>query len=372
MKQSIILTRQILSFEGFLRITHEISRKGGLTDSYNLTTLALAIPMKPPFLQRTKPYQWCFYAIMITVVLILAQGKPVQALLGVYDPAQRFNSQAIQSNAVSLEHHFVTWRPDNADELVTALQSAQGHQRIAIISLESWPWNWNGMTKDTLLQDIESGRYDETIDRCLRTIQTVTPQKVLLRWGHEMEIINQYPWSVDNPQAYIAAYRHFVTRSHQLGVDNIIWVWSPAGNANAINYWPGEDVVDIVGISIYATPEWHPDGIQALPSFARLMEQKANLWQRWRKPVLVAEVGVNGSPQAQQQWLIQAIQQLKQFPSVIGWIYFNQIQPDIVPLAIGQPNWSLPTEQVDYLVRHWPHRHTTLSAQEQLRNLFER
>ncbi len=325
----------------------------------------------------SKQIKWFALAIaVIILVIMLYSSRPAQALLGVYDPSQTFKPQTVQSIAqspvVTLEHHFVTWRLDNAIELRQALKQAQDNQRIAMISLESWPWNWNKMTDATLLQDIVAGRYDATIDRCFKTIQIHSPKPILLRWGHEMEMVGQYPWSVANAKAYIAAYRYLFDRAKQLGVNNILWVWSPAGNANAVEYWPGNDVVDIVGISIYATPEWHPDGAQTLPSFTRLMQQKARAFKPWGKPVLIAEVGVNASPQQQQQWLTQAIRELAQFPQVFGWVYFNQIQPDIVPLTIDRPDWSLDQDSANLLIQRWPKLHPELSSYEKLERLLSR
>jgi len=305
-----------------------------------------------PFFRWIGRFRWLLLSIslVLVVLLIFASPPPRKILLGIYDPARMFQQPA----AATIEHHFVPWRPDQAQELEDALRSTQKNQRIPMITLEPWPWNVNGMDRATLLQDITNGRYDPTIDRCLKMIQMIAPQKVVLRWGHEMELVGQYPWSVAEASQYIAAYRHLVARSQQLKISNILWLWSPAGNANAIAYWPGEDVVDLVGISIYATVAWHPDGHNSLPSFERLMQQKYGLAKRWLKPVIIAEVGVEGSPAVQEAWVNEAIQQLHQFPKIAAWVYFNQIQPEIVPLAIGRPDWSLKLPQVQYLEKHWP------------------
>ena len=300
--------------------------------------------------------RFCWYLLTIIIVLLVVlfySSQPSMAFLGVYDPSGKFNHPS-----VTIEHHFVPWRPDSAQEIQVALRHAEQQKRIPMITLEPWPWNIDGMNNTTLLEDVSAGKYDETIDRSLRTIQQTAFKKVLLRWGHEMEIVGQYPWSVDDPKRYVAAYRHMVNRSRQLGITNILWIWSPAGNSNAVYYWPGEDVVDIIGISIYATVEWHPDGHNSLPSFDRLMQQKYGmadaLAKRWHKPMMVAEVGVNANPDAQQAWLKQAIHQLGKFPDVVAWVYFNQIQPMIVPLSIGQPDWSLKPQQVENLEQNWP------------------
>jgi beta-mannanase len=312
--------------------------------------------------------RWIILALAVAMVIgIFTMIQPSQALLGAYDPKQRF-----QGPAIVLDHHFVTWRPDHANELTAALQQAQKRQRIPMISLEPWPWNAYGMNRATLLQDILAGRYNETLDRALRTIQAAAPDRVLLRWAHEMEIVGQYPWSVADAQSYVAAYRYIHQRAQQLGIHNLIWIWSPAGNRNALEYWPGTDVVDMVGISIYATPEWHPDRSGTLPSFQRLMTDKYRLVEPLHKPILVAEVGVNAAAREQQQWLAEAIQHLAQFPRLIGWVYFNQIQPEVVPLPIGTPNWSLQSGPLEYLVQHWPYRRPQTPAQKQLQDILTR
>jgi beta-mannanase len=293
--------------------------------------------------------------VLILLILILALliqlilPQPASSLLGIYDPTKMFNHPS-----VAIEHHFVPWRLNDTEELKKALAQAQAHGRTALITLEPWPWNWQGMDRETLLQDVVAGRYDQTIDRSLQTIQAQSPRKVMLRWGHEMEIVGQYPWSVADSGRYIEAYRHVVGRSRQLGITNILWVWSPAGNRNAASYWPGEDVVDLVGLSIYATPEWHPQKSNQLPSFKLLLQEKYWLVKKWHKPAILAEVGVNASPEQQERWLRDAMNQLGGFPGIVGWVYFNQIQPTIVPLSIGQPDWSLKPRQVQFIEKHWP------------------
>jgi beta-mannanase len=320
------------------------------------------------FLHQLSRLRWIILALAVAMVIgVFALIQPSRALLGAYDPQQLF-----QGPAIVLDHHFVTWRPDHAHELTAALQQAHRRQRIPMISLEPWPWNAYGMNRATLLPDILAGRYNETLDRALRTIQAAAPDRVLLRWAHEMEIVGQYPWSVADAKSYVAAYRYIHHRAQQLGIQNLIWIWSPAGNRNALDYWPGADVVDVVGISIYATPEWHPDSTGSLPSFQRLMMEKYRLVEPLHKPILVAEVGVNAAAREQQQWLSEAIQQLAQFPRLIGWVYFNQIQPEVVPLPIGSPNWSLQPGPLDYLVQHWPYRRPQTPAQKQLQDVLTR
>ncbi|MFM7326506.1 MAG: glycoside hydrolase family 26 protein, partial [Nodosilinea sp.] len=158
----------------------------------------------------------------------------------------------------------------------------------------------------------------------------VSPQPLLLRFAHEMEMVGRYPWAVPEAEAYIAAYRHVVDLARTMGVRNIQWVWSPAGNAEARAYWPGAEYVDYVGLSIYATPEWTwglaPPG--ELLSFAELISHKYWVAEAYHRPVLLTEVGVNAVPAAKQQWLEEAVRVFNDFPAIRAWVYFNQVQPD--------------------------------------------
>jgi len=286
----------------------------------------------------------------VNLSTVLNQSYPA---LGVYDPAGDF----AQTSQIKIDHHFVTWRLDNADELVAALSEAKQKNRFPMITLEPWPWEWNGMTRASLLSDISAGKYDGTIERIMEVLKKESPQKVLFRFAHEMEIVNQYPWSKADAEGYVAAYRHVVDLARQRQVKNLLLVWSPAGFPNAREYWPGEDYVDYIGLSIYATPEWNggiaPSG-QNL-SFEQLMSAKYWFAQEYRKPLIVAEAGVNGTPQQKQEWLANIINVLPSFPKVKAFIYFNQVQPDIVPLEIGQPDWSLSDEQIITLINSWKH-----------------
>lgn len=274
-----------------------------------------------------------------------------QPAFGVYDPDHTFDAL----DGVQIDHHFVTWRLDNATEMTAAIAAAQSRRRLPLITLEPWPWNWQGMTDATLLQDIAAGRYDPTLERLFEVIKRASPKPLLLRFAHEMEMVGRYPWAVPDADAYIAAYRHVVDLARRMGVDNILWVWSPAGNNEAKAYWPGTEYVDYVGLSIYATPEWTwglaPPG--ELLSFAELISHKYWVADAYHKPVLLTEVGVNASPATKQRWLQQSVGVFSQFPAIRAWVYFNQVQPDIVPLEIGKPAWQLTPDQARRLIKDW-------------------
>lgn len=143
-----------------------------------------------------------------------------------------------------------------------------------------------------------------------------------------------YDVSTDNedgtfsPVQYVKAYRHI----HQIfvnnGVNNVDWVWSfnPAGSNDPVPYYPGDDVVDWIGIDAYATAA-------TFTSFSQLLSAPYALFSGHNKPMIVSEAGA--SPALQVTFLTGAPQTLhSQFPQIQGFVYFDGTTPNGV-------NWSL-------------------------------
>ncbi|MDR9404707.1 MAG: glycosyl hydrolase, partial [Halothece sp. Uz-M2-17] len=219
-------------------------------------------------------------------------------------------------------------------------------------TLESYPLN---MVSETLFTDIISGKYDPTLDRIFRVIQQEAPQPILLRFAHEMELIDLYPWSKQDHQSYIAAYQYVVNYARTLGVDNLLWVWSPAGgNTNAIKYWPGNDYVDYVGITTLATEQWNSVNDEEVPSLRQILSEKYWVTKFSGKPMLIAEAGVNGTQQEKMQWLEESVATLPEFPRIRAFVYFNQEHPHIhLHRHDFNPDWSLDPNQIQRLVELW-------------------
>jgi beta-mannanase len=252
---------------------------------------------------------------------------------GAYDPQGLLDNTSI----LSVQHEFVNWfEPEGVSK---ALEKARELGRFPLISLEPWPQD----SPQTLLEDITLGKYDQLIQRNARVIKSVSPQRVLVRWGHEMELTGLYPWAQGNPQLYVAAYQHIVDIFRKEEVNNVLWVWSPAGNQGAEEFWPGKEYVDFIGITILADEKWdHQAGFSSLRSFETLLSEKYRLSQ-YSKPIIIAELGVSVCPQ-RQTWLKEAKSSLSRFPQLFAVIYFNAPNTHVVDGY--QPNWTVTEEEL--------------------------
>jgi mannan endo-1,4-beta-mannosidase len=118
---------------------------------------------------------------------------------------------------------------------------------------------------------------------------------VLWRPLHEAEG-GWFWWGSRGPETAKALYRlMFVrfTRHHRL--DNLIWVWTTTDNDDAINWYPGDDYVDIVASDLYARPGARGD-------FSTVFDRLRKLYQG-RKPLALGECGALPGITTRAPWL---------------------------------------------------------------------
>jgi beta-mannanase len=150
---------------------------------------------------------------------------------------------------------------------------------------------------------------------------------VLVRFAHEMELTGNYPWAIANPELYVKAYRHYVDLIRSEGATNVRWVWSPAGNGDAPRYYPGDDDVDFVGVTILSNKAWDlaVGATDAVP-FTELFGAKYATVSQWGKPIIIAEFGAaNDDSGHQAAWLHDAYEAFGQYPLLRGVVYFNSM-----------------------------------------------
>ncbi|HUP26648.1 MAG TPA: glycosyltransferase family 2 protein [Candidatus Limnocylindrales bacterium] len=199
----------------------------------------------------------------------------------------------VRSSRRYIRHAFIDWRDSHelAKQLVISLRSGT----VPLITLEP-----RGEPDGELLLDkITQGQYDSQLQE-ISKILSATKEPVYIRFAHEMELADLYPWGAKQPSSYITAYRYVVSyaRSHQ--AENVKWVWSPAGNDGAEAYYPGDDMVDIVGTTILYDRYWYGD---YQPSFHELAHERERLFL-FNKPVWITEFGVGMYDERYQQSLI--------------------------------------------------------------------
>jgi len=285
---------------------------------------------------------------LVTAVPIVAAVTPVPAVVpdkgehtlnfGVYDPEGRCQ----QKNSIAIEHLFVSWAIYQPGELLRQLETIRSKGRGAFVTIEPWIDRTITSLPSALLDDVTQGKYDRRIEQFALEIAAFR-SLVLLRWGHEMEnVTGRYPWASQNAALYQKAYRHFVTTC-RLNANNIVYVWSPVGDKGLARYWPGEQYVDCVGLSVFEFPAFDQDYYhQATRSFHDQMTEKYARVAKYQKPVVISECGVTGSKEYQLQWLSSALQDLGNYPLLKALIYFNaKDTPGVWGKEYTTPDWRM-------------------------------
>lgn len=218
-----------------------------------------------------------------------------------------------------IQHSFVDWRDNHYMAYVVAKSLQSGNTPLVTIEPRG------EADGQKLLSDIASGKHDDTLYN-LNKVIAASKSPVYIRFGHEMELVDLYPWGNQDPQLYIAAYQHVVDYFRDNGAVNAKFVWSPAGNPGAEAYYPGDSYVDVVGATVLYDQYWYGDYV---PSFSELVSSRVWL-EQYKKPVWIVEFGAGkANRDAQLQLINQAISQYNEL-GFTAVVYLNLVDANIV------------------------------------------
>ena len=257
---------------------------------------------------------------------------------GVYDPEMH----CPRETRLSFKHVFFSWASYTPGDLLRQLQAIQASGQRPFVTLEPWPDQTITPAPSALLSDVAAGKYDQRIQALALEIKAFAAP-VLLNWGHEMEnVTGRYPWASHNAALYREAYRHFVTTC-RLSANNIAYVWAPVGDKGLERYWPGQQYVDYVGLSIFEFPAFDRDFYhQTTRSFHDQMTEKYARLAKYQKPIVISECGVTGSKEYQLSWLSGALRDLGNYPLLEALIYFNaKDTPGAWGKEYATPDWRV-------------------------------
>lgn len=260
---------------------------------------------------------------------------PDTVQLGVYDWNDTFGDE----DYVAIEHEFVSWLDDLSGPLAELARHARQRDRWPMVTVE--PWSDGREGSSTLLGAVNGGLYDQEIARSCKALSAMGVP-IFVRWGHEMETpTGRYPWADFDSGAYVKAYQRFVEICRRHGKE-FYYVWSPRGDDGLHRYYPGLEYVDIIGLSLYSYAAYELDYFGRIRSFAENLSERYDRVRDYKKTVMIAELGVDGTMEYRRQWLADGLAQLHGFPLVHSIVYFNA--PDS-PEAWGEdwpkPDWSI-------------------------------
>ena len=207
---------------------------------------------------------------------------------------------------------------------------AERRDVVPVITWEPWePWtDWYAR-----LADIAEGKEDDRIGQWAEQARRFR-RPILLRFAHEMNG-DWYPWSVgkdpaQRPEDYVAAWRRIHALFQERRADNVRFVWSPNFEPvdNLASYYPGDDVVDWIGLDVYNHPKWPRSPGELIDPVYRFADRR-------NKPILLAEVASaerfvpTTQPDTPVRWRSKAIwiehlfREIAERPKIQGLIWFD-------------------------------------------------
>lgn len=258
-------------------------------------------------------------------------------VFGAYDP----NGNFVEDPNSTIEHLFLPWEDVDLSSLASADAYAAARGRTLLITVEPWTWSHDRYVSPAELRSgIASGRYDGNIAAICNIVKGFeTPTTI--RFAHEMEdTTGRFIWANWAPEDYIPAYRKFVEVCREIA-PNVAFMWSPKGELNLGDYYPGDDVVDVVGLSVFGLQEYDHWRMQRDMTFDEIIAPGYGEAAKFGKPIYVAELGYSGDAAYVEKWVNTLLEKRPHFPLLRGVVYFDDRDVIAWPHNLGVPDWRV-------------------------------
>jgi endoglucanase len=267
--------------------------------------------------------------------------------LGAYDPYGDFSDE----KEVATEHLFLPWDDVELAGLGAADEYAAARGRKVLVTIEPWSWSldWN-VSASQLRNQILSGAKDANLSAILQALSGFQ-SPVIIRWAQEMDsTTGRFTWSNWTPRDYISAYQRMVDIIRK-ELPNAQVMWSPKGEKNLKDYYPGDEYVDIVGLSVFGYDRYDEIEYGQTRTFAESLKQGYDLAVGFGKPIWVAEAGYEGNLEYVGAWAGDLTANNPEFPELKEVVYFNDKEVWGWPHGLGLPDWRVVRQQTNYPAR---------------------
>lgn len=265
------------------------------------------------------------------------QTSSAASAFGSYDPYGDFSTD----KTASVEELFLPWEDVDLASLPLADAYALQRGRSLLITIEPWTWSQDWRTTPNELRNgILSGKYDANM-QAICDLAGAMKSPVTIRWAQEMEDkTGRFTWANWAPKDYITAYKREVDVCRK-AAPTAKYMWSPKGEEGLEKYYPGDDYVDVIGLSVFGLQKWDNDKFGRDRTFEEILKPSYERVATFNKPVVVAELGYVGKQQYVDQWAIDSRKSYAEFPALTSVVYFNQKEVAPWPDGYGLPDWRI-------------------------------
>lgn len=286
--------------------------------------------------------------------------RPEKVLLGAFDNEAKESYESILGLEDSLKTTFplisiyTAWGSKPEEKFPTEhVKDILNLGSIPVITWEPWLDDFNedfypdGHRPDEPdkngMKAVASGMYDSYIITWANAARRIN-KLMFLRLGHEMNDGYRYGWGPQNntPQDFIAAWKHVRQVFMQQGAKNVIWVWSPHPAYEFKEFYPGDSVVDYIGVGVlnYGTVAVWSKWWTFKEIFSKFYDSVAV----YKKPIMITEFGSLAVGGNRAKWYADALDNLPQrYPMVKSVVFFHRSKDNTTTQK--ELNWYIKKDQ---------------------------
>ena len=231
---------------------------------------------------------------------------------------------------------------NTADVPLEELKMAYSENKFVELTLQTI---YNDDRDNSSVQyDILKGKYDDYLNKYARDIKSFG-HPVLFRFNNEMNgdwcLYSSYHFSKDT-EIFKETWKYVYSIFEKNGVDNALWVWNPHDGSfpnfnwnHYLNYYPGDEYVDIVGLTGYNAGTYYPGetwrGFKEI--YDPLYDEYVGLFEQ---PLMITEFGSNSVGGDKIAWINEMFDTMKKYDRIKVAIWWNGIDwdPDKNPARI--------------------------------------
>lgn len=228
-----------------------------------------------------------------------------EPVLEIFDRSGKFSNYP----ADSLQHICVTLDKSANSDTLQKLEAELNrlHDVMITVKMQSGP-------NELVLKEVANGEFDEIL-KLFCEVTARHPNKILVRWNPEMEVpVQLYAWQYQSPDDYIEAFKHF-SRICKKRSQNVSIVWGPVGYPGTEEYWPGNETVDFVSISLHSKSESLATAYPIEQDLKTAIKRKIHRVRFMDKPLLI--LGVAKQDSLTEDAITSALKEVKNEASTI-------------------------------------------------------
>ena len=182
-----------------------------------------------------------------------------------------------------------------------------------------------------LMYDILDGKFDEHFREYARTLKRFG-HPLLFRFDNEMN--GDWCWysatyAGKDTNIYKAVWRHVHGLFDEVGATNVLWVWNPNDLSypnfkwnQTLLYYPGDDVVDIIGLTGYNAGTYFPgEKWREFPDIYRPLYADYSAW--FDKPFIIGEFGSNSVGGDKVAWIDRMFREMPRYNRIKVAIWWS-------------------------------------------------